>query len=61
MTDLAAVGQPPLLLAHCGWPTDETYTQMVPETVAVIEAFLDGAPINVENPPVGASTSRDGA
>jgi hypothetical protein len=22
----------------------------VPETVAVIEAFLDGSPINVENP-----------
>lgn len=43
-----------LLLAHCGWPTDETYAQMVPETVAVIEAFLNGAPINVENPPVGA-------
>jgi len=39
-----------LLLAHCGWPTDQTYAQMVPETVAVIEAFLDGAPINVEHP-----------
>jgi hypothetical protein len=23
---------------------------MIPETVRVIEAFLDGAPINVENP-----------
>jgi phosphoglycerate dehydrogenase-like enzyme len=39
-----------LLLAHCGWPTDESYSHMIPETVAVIEAFLDGAPINVENP-----------
>jgi len=39
-----------LLLAHCGWPTDEGYARMIPETVAVIEAFLDGAPINVENP-----------
>lgn len=33
-----------LLVAHCGWATDETYAQMVPETVAVIEAFPDGAP-----------------
>lgn len=39
-----------LLLAHCGWPTDEGYSRMIPETVRVIEAFLDGAPINVENP-----------
>ncbi len=38
-----------LLLSHCGWPTDEGYSRMIPETVAVIEAFLDGAPINVEN------------
>ena len=38
-----------LLLAHCGWPTDEGYSRIIPETVAVIEAFLDGAPINVEN------------
>ncbi len=37
-----------LLLAHCGWPTDEGYSRMIPETVRVIEAFLDGAPINVE-------------
>jgi phosphoglycerate dehydrogenase-like enzyme len=41
-----------LLLAHCGWPTDDTYARMVPETAAVIEAFLNGAPINVENAPV---------
>ena len=40
-----------LLLAHCGWPTDQGYARMIPETVAVIEAFLDGSPINVENPP----------
>lgn len=39
-----------LLLAHCGWPTDAGYARMIPETVRVIEAFLDGAPINVENP-----------
>ena len=39
-----------LLLAHCGWPTDEGYSRIVPETVRVIEPFLDGAPINVENP-----------
>jgi phosphoglycerate dehydrogenase-like enzyme len=39
-----------LLLAHCGWPTDEGYSHMIPETVRVIEAFLDGAPINIENP-----------
>jgi phosphoglycerate dehydrogenase-like enzyme len=39
-----------LLLAHCGWPTDEGYSRMIPETVRVIEAFLDGSPINVENP-----------
>jgi phosphoglycerate dehydrogenase-like enzyme len=38
-----------LLLAHCGWPTDEGYSRMIPETVAVIEAFLDGKPVNVEN------------
>jgi phosphoglycerate dehydrogenase-like enzyme len=38
-----------LLLAHCGWPTDAGYARMVPETVAVIEAFLDGSPINVEH------------
>jgi phosphoglycerate dehydrogenase-like enzyme len=37
-----------LLLAHCGWPTDDGYVRMIPETVRVIEAFLDGAPINVE-------------
>jgi phosphoglycerate dehydrogenase-like enzyme len=41
-----------LLLAHCGWPTDESYARMIPETVAVIEAFMDGSPINVENPAV---------
>jgi phosphoglycerate dehydrogenase-like enzyme len=40
-----------LLLAHCGWPTDASYARMVPETVAVIEAFLNGTPINVEPPP----------
>jgi len=39
-----------LLLAHCGWPTDEGYARMIPETVAVIEAFLNGSPVNVENP-----------
>jgi phosphoglycerate dehydrogenase-like enzyme len=39
-----------LLLAHCGWPTDDAYARMIPETAAVIEAFLDGSPINVENP-----------
>jgi phosphoglycerate dehydrogenase-like enzyme len=39
-----------LLLAHCGWPTDAGYARMIPETVRVIEAFLDGRPINVENP-----------
>jgi phosphoglycerate dehydrogenase-like enzyme len=39
-----------LLLAHCGWPTDEGYSRIVPETVRVIEAFLDGAPINMEGP-----------
>jgi phosphoglycerate dehydrogenase-like enzyme len=44
-----------LLLAHCGWPTDEGYARIVPETVAVIEAFLDGAPINVENASVTGS------
>jgi phosphoglycerate dehydrogenase-like enzyme len=41
-----------LLLAHCGWPTDEGYASMIPETVAVIDAFLDGKPINVEKLPV---------
>jgi len=40
-----------LLLAHCGWPTDDGYARMIPETVRVIEAFLDGAPINVEGAP----------
>jgi len=44
-----------LLLAHCGWPTDDAYARMVPETAAVIEAFLNGSPINVEDPPVTAS------
>ena len=39
-----------LLLAHCGWPTDDGYARMVPDTVQVIESFLDGKPINVENP-----------
>jgi phosphoglycerate dehydrogenase-like enzyme len=39
-----------LLLAHCGWPTDDAYARIIPETVRVIEAFLDGSPINVENP-----------
>jgi phosphoglycerate dehydrogenase-like enzyme len=46
-----------LLLAHCGWPTDEGFARMIPETVAVIEAFLDGSPINVETP-VAARASR---
>jgi phosphoglycerate dehydrogenase-like enzyme len=44
-----------LLLAHCGWPTDEGYARIVPETVRVIEAFLDGSPINVENPPAAVA------
>jgi len=39
-----------LLLAHCGWPTDEAYSRIIPETMRVIDAFLDGSPINVENP-----------
>jgi phosphoglycerate dehydrogenase-like enzyme len=39
-----------LLLAHCGWPTDDGYSRMIPETVRVIEAYLDGAPLNIENP-----------
>ena len=43
-----------LLLAHCGWPTDEGFARMIPETVAVIEAFLDGKPINVEQLPAAA-------
>jgi phosphoglycerate dehydrogenase-like enzyme len=47
-----------LLLAHCGWPTDEAFAQIIPATVRVIEAFLDGAPINVENPPPAASAQR---
>jgi phosphoglycerate dehydrogenase-like enzyme len=51
-----------LLLAHCGWPTDDGYSRIVPETVAVIEAFLDGAPINVENPSTSsAATAPVGA
>jgi phosphoglycerate dehydrogenase-like enzyme len=45
-----------LLLAHCGWPTDAGYGTMVPETVAVIDAFLDGSPINVENPAHASAT-----
>jgi phosphoglycerate dehydrogenase-like enzyme len=47
-----------LLLAHCGWPTDASYARMVPETVAVIEAFLDGSPINVERPPASSYPGR---
>lgn len=39
-----------LLLGHCGWAADTSYTDLIPRTVAVIEAFLDGAPVNVANP-----------
>jgi phosphoglycerate dehydrogenase-like enzyme len=39
-----------LLLGHCGWPTDGAYARMIPDTVAVIEAFLDGKPVNMVNP-----------
>lgn len=39
-----------LLLGHCGWATQEAYVHMVPSIVAVITAFLDGAPINMVNP-----------
>ena len=46
-----------LLLAHCGWPTDAGYADMIPETVAVIEQFLDGAPVNVENPPAAQAAA----
>jgi phosphoglycerate dehydrogenase-like enzyme len=46
-----------LLLAHCGWPTDYGYSHMIPETIRVIEAFLDGAPINVEHPDHPAATA----
>ncbi len=44
-----------LLLAHCGWPTDEGYSRIIPETIRVIEAFLDGSPINVERPAQAAA------
>lgn len=39
-----------LLLGHCGWPTDANYADLVPRTVEVITAFLDGQPINMINP-----------
>ena len=49
-----------LLLGHCGWPTDDAFAHIIPETVAVIEGFLDGRPVNVENPaqPAGGSPGR---
>lgn len=39
-----------LLLAHCGWPTDAGYATMIPQTLALVHAFLDGQPMNVLNP-----------
>lgn len=39
-----------LLLGHCGWATQEAYEHMVPSIVSVINAFLDGAPMNMVNP-----------
>ncbi len=39
-----------LLLGHCGYPTDAFYEGFIPRTLAVVNAFLDGAPINVINP-----------
>ena len=39
-----------LLLGHCGWATQEAYEQMVPAIVSVIDAFLDGVPVNIVNP-----------
>ena len=39
-----------LMLGHCGWPTDGNFERMIPASVAAIEAFLDGKPINMVNP-----------
>ena len=39
-----------LLLGHCGWATEEAYDHMIPSIVTVVNAFLDGKPINMVNP-----------
>ncbi len=46
-----------LLLGHCGWATPEAYEHIVPSIIAVINAFLDGAPMNVVNPKALPMTS----
>ena len=38
-----------LLLGHCGWATQEAFEQMIPSIVSVINAFLDGSPVNMVN------------
>src|SRR5581483_12496319 len=39
-----------LLLGHCGYGTDTFYEGMIPRTLAVVEAFLEGKPVNLINP-----------
>ncbi len=38
------------LLGHCGWATEEAFDHMIPSIVSVINAFLDGKPVNMVNP-----------
>lgn len=39
-----------LLLGHCGWATEEAYEHMIPSIATVVNAYLDGKPINMVNP-----------
>jgi phosphoglycerate dehydrogenase-like enzyme len=47
-----------LLLGHCGGWNDGSFVNRISQTVALIHAFLDGAPINVLNPEVLGGARR---
>ncbi|MBI4491603.1 MAG: D-2-hydroxyacid dehydrogenase family protein [Chloroflexi bacterium] len=39
-----------VLTAHLGWPSDATYGEFAERAVAVVEAYLDGRPVQALNP-----------
>lgn len=48
-----------LLLGHCGWATDTGYAGMIPRTAEIVQAFLDGHPVNVLNPEAAGAPARE--
>ena len=47
-----------MLLGHCGWASQEGFAHMIPSITMVIDAFLDGAPVNMINPEALESAVR---